>query len=183
MNSLQQPDALAMPFANNGTKNTIPSSPTGTNLASLSEGFPQVTSEPIASGGIPPVRADFNGIFNLTTSQYYYLQNGGVFTFDANVSSAIGGYPLGAILYYTDGNGVTYLVKSLIGDNTYNFVSDPSYIDDVHWSYVSNTPITQDVSQNLASNVYSTAAINNKFPLVDELPANPDPDTYYFIKA
>lgn len=28
-----------------------------------------------------------------------------------------------------------------------------------------------------------TTTLENKFPLVDELPANPDPDKYYFIKA
>lgn len=183
MDTLQKPSALDIPFANSGTKNTIPSAPTGTNLASLSEGFPPVTSESIASGGIPPSRADFNALGYLTTSQYYYLQNGGIFTFDQDVSDAIGGYPLGAVLYYTNSNNLTYLVRSLIGNNTYNFVENPSYIDGTHWQYVSSTPITQDVSENSTGNVYSTAAVNNKFQLVDALPSNPDADTFYFIKA
>lgn len=132
MDTLQQPNVLAMPFANSGTKNTIPTSPTGTNKASLSEGFPQVTSESIIEGGIPPERADFNGILNLTTSQYCYLQNGGGFTFSSDVSSAIGGYPLNALLWYYPANSTPCLVRSTKGNNTDNFTTNPAYIGQIN---------------------------------------------------
>ena len=93
---LDQPPILVKPFANNGDKNTIPEDATGTQAASLEEGFPSITSTPISQGGIPPQRTDFNGLGYLLSSQFFYLQNGGSFTFNQDVSDAIGGYPQGA---------------------------------------------------------------------------------------
>ena len=130
--TLQQPPILLKPFAENGDKNTIPETSTGDQRASLDEGFPPVTSIPLNEGGIPPERKDFNGLGNLTTKQYFYLQNGGRFTFNQDVSDAIGGYPQGAVLWYQEGTA-GYEVISLINNNTYNFVVDSSYIDGVHW--------------------------------------------------
>lgn len=128
MESIQQPSVLAMPFANNGTKNTIPSSPTGTNKASLSEGFPQITSTAIASGGIPPERADMNALGNIATAFYYFMQCGGAYTFRADVSSTIGGYPKGALLWYIPATGIPNLLASTINNNTNNFNTDQSVI-------------------------------------------------------
>lgn len=128
MDSLQQPSVLAMPFANNGDKNVIPSSPTGTNLASLSEGFPEVTSTSIASGGIPPSRADFNALGNISTLFYYFMQCGGAYTFRADVSTTIGGYPKGALLWYIPATGIPNLLTSTINNNTNNFNTDQSVI-------------------------------------------------------
>ena len=133
--TLDQPGALSAPFAYSGDKNSIPTMATGTQAASLEEGFPAITSTPISEGGIPPQRTDFNGLGYLLSSQYYYLQNGGRFTFNQEVSDAIGGYPQGAILQYTNG-ATSYQVISLINNNTYNFVNNPSYINDTYWSRV-----------------------------------------------
>lgn len=135
VSSLINPPVLAKPFAENGDKTiNIPVNATGTQAASLDEGFPEVTSTPINEGGIPPQREDFNGLGYLTTSQFFYLQMGGRFTFNSAVSNAIGGYPKGAVLQYTNPNtGESYEVTSLIPNNTYNFVSNPSYIDGVKW--------------------------------------------------
>lgn len=132
--SLQRPQAIKEPFANSGDKNTIPVADTGTQRASLDEGFPQITEIPVSEGGIPPERKDMNALGYLTTSQYFYLQCGGRFTFDPDVSTAIGGYPAGAVLEYTDTNaGLSYAVISVINNNTYNFVATPSYIDGSKW--------------------------------------------------
>lgn len=128
MDSLQQPSVLAMPFANNGDKNVIPSSPTGTNLASLSEGFPEITGQPISSNGIPPSRADFNALGNIATLFYYFMQCGGAYTFRADVSSTIGGYPKGALLWYIPATGIPNLLTSTINNNTNNFNTDQSVI-------------------------------------------------------
>ena len=49
-----KPAALVAPLAFNGTKNSIPDSATGTNAASVAEGFPAVTSLPKSEGGLPP---------------------------------------------------------------------------------------------------------------------------------
>lgn len=119
---------LAMPFANNGDKNTIPASATSTGNASLAEGFPPITQTPIEEGGIPPSRKDFNGILNLATRLQYFLQQGGYFTFDTTVATLLGGYPENAVLYYLKSDGSVHLLKSAKTNNTDNFITTPSVI-------------------------------------------------------
>lgn len=93
------PTKIQLPFANAGTKNTIPvtSSPTP-GLASYTDGFPAINSIPVASGGVAPVREDFNGIFNAITAVQQWQSAGGHFYYDAAFSTAIGGYPKGCTL-------------------------------------------------------------------------------------
>ena len=132
--SLNTPDVLTQPIATNGTKNSIPNTnDQSLGLMSQSTGFPPICSERIADGGKAPRRADFNGAFNLVTQQHFFFQNGGTETFRQDVSDAIGGYPLNARLWYTDGNNESVIVRSLIQNNTYNFNTTPSYIDGIHW--------------------------------------------------
>lgn len=99
--------------------------------------------------GIPPMyssrtgckvnRLDFNGIGRLITQSKVFNQMGGYFTYISEVSEAIGGYPLGAVLYYKDPiSGLVRIVRSLIENNTRNFVENPEFIDNVNWSYVDN---------------------------------------------
>lgn len=137
MQSLTQPTTLLKPFAENGDKNTLPVSATGTQKASLDEGFPEKTSLAPAAGGLPPERKDFNALGYLTTTYDYFYQAGGTFTFNSTISTAIGGYPLNARLWYTDGNGGTVVLRSTKGNNTDNFVTTPSYIGT---SWVAETP-------------------------------------------
>lgn len=136
MQTLTKPQVLPAPIADTGLKNVIPDNPTGTYLASVKGGFPEITMTAKADGGIPPDGKDLNGFYNILSQFYYFQQNGGVFTFDQDVSDAIGGYPQGAILYYKNSDGAIQRVESLIESNTYNFVSDPSYIDGSHWGIV-----------------------------------------------
>lgn len=126
--------------------NTIPNAATGTNLASFQEGFPALTRYPIIENpqegevsGIPPEQQDFNGLFFSVSSHTFFIQNGGSYTFNQNVSDAIGGYPMGAILWYAPLNSTPYQVQSLIGNNTYNFVENPSYINGVAWKALSSS--------------------------------------------
>ena len=141
VSTISKPQVIYQPFAETGDKNTILDTPDAENpqLANLQTGFPVITQIPVANGGIPPERKDFNGLGYMLSSFYYYIQCGGTYTFEQDVSDAIGGYPNGAVLYYTDGNGVTYRVKSNKADNTDNFVSNPAYIGD-SWDVVSDTP-------------------------------------------
>ena len=132
--NVAQPIPMAAPIANDGDKNIIPLNSTKTNLASLKDGFPEITQKSPDEGGLPPVRADFNGMFYLSTDQRIYLQNGGVITFSQAVSDEIGGYPKGAVLDFVDDKSHVYMkVRSLIDDNNYDFVKDISFIDGVHW--------------------------------------------------
>lgn len=103
-----QPTKVQVPFANSGTKNTIPvASQIGitAGAASFTDGFPPLTFTPIASGGVPPAGADFNGILNATTSILRWQCGGGHFTYDSSWSTANGGYAKGAMLLKADGSG------------------------------------------------------------------------------
>ena len=87
------------PGANNACPIPIPSQ-IGSNpgRASWTDGFPPLTFSPIASGGIPPSGADFNGVL-CQLSQWTRWENAGAPVFyDATFSSLVGGYPNGAVL-------------------------------------------------------------------------------------
>lgn len=162
MQTLQKPDVLAMPFgaeADTGTINEIPVNPIANSpRASLKKGFPQKTMLPIGKGGEPPLGQDFNGLLNKDSQFYFAFQNGWLPTFDEDVSEAIGGYPEGAILWYNNGVAIVP-VKSLIADNTYNFNTNPEYIDGAHWTqimtvqYTGNQPVGQ-IIQMLCTEEY-----------------------------
>lgn len=84
-------------------------------------------------------RGDINGLFRATTQSKWFNQLGGYYTYSDEVSEMIGGYPLGAVLYYKDpSKGKIRTVRSLIADNTFNFVENPDYINNVYWEYVDN---------------------------------------------
>lgn len=89
-------------------------------------------------------RADVNGIGRLMSQGGFFNRNGGYYTYDPKVADAIGGYPQGAILRYKDReSGLVRVVRSLVADNKFDFVSNPEYIDDVHWHYVDMiTPVS-----------------------------------------
>ena len=106
------------------TQNPIPEQSTDSNRASFQDGFPAVTSTPIADGGIPPNRLDFNGMGTIFTAYAYAIQQGQYTTFDSSVSAKIGGYPLGAILWYVDNGTPKYLVQSLVANNTTSDLTD-----------------------------------------------------------
>jgi len=95
-------------FAASGTANAIPLTASGVTLpnnASFDVGFPSVTMLPIPSGGLPPVGADFNGIFKLITALNNFQSAGGLFPYDSGFSTSVGGYPKGAVLLQAAGSG------------------------------------------------------------------------------
>lgn len=113
--ALTKPAQLTTAFAHAGLKNDIPQATTGSNLASFEEGFPRVTMQAIADGGMPPQGQDFNGMFYTLTDIARYAQAGGLYPFDKEFCTAIGGYPLGAILTSLDG---AKLYKNTVNGNT-----------------------------------------------------------------
>ena len=117
-------DLIPQPWANGGQHANIPNNSTGTNRASFTEGWGVITSTPVADGGVPPNRLDFNGLGYLATAVAYFLQNGGFYTFDASVSAQIGGYPQGAVLWYVDNGVPQYMVVSLVANNTESDLTD-----------------------------------------------------------
>ncbi len=149
MQTQQIPQVLAQPFAAQGDKNTIPNAATGTNKASLQEGFPAITQQPINKGGVPPERGDFNGLGNLCTQFGFAFQNGLAPTFRQEVSDAIGGYAKGALLWYFDEDKKVYIpLTSLVENNTYNFNTNPEYIG-TYWGKASEVPDNIYTQSNL----------------------------------
>lgn len=132
--SLTAPQVIAQPFAASGDKTTLPETTATAGSASLSAGIPPECSLPIGSGGSYIKRTDLNGLGNLATSLNFYMQNGGQFTFSDSVALAIGGYPAGAILRYTDGSGNVSFLQSMKNSNSDNFITTPAFIDGVSWA-------------------------------------------------
>lgn len=120
-----RPSNYPLPFANSGTKNTIPTPATGTGKASFTEGFPAVTMMPIVAGGIPPEGKDFNGILYDITTHTVWVNAGGQYQFDAALSAEIGGYPAGMVL---QNNAGTASYVSAVANNTTDFNTTPSSI-------------------------------------------------------
>lgn len=121
------PAYFHIPFADSGAKNTIPEA-SASPLASLTDGFPAVTMQPISSGGVPPAGEDFNGILNWITQWLFYAGAGGRPKFDSTLSTSIGGYPKGMVLL-ADDEANEYI--SLEDNNTYN-PNTPANIG-THW--------------------------------------------------
>jgi hypothetical protein len=118
MQASNSPVLIPVPFADSGTKNDIPTTPSLTpGLASLQLGFPPVTMVPLVAGGIPPLGADFNGILNLISAASQWAQAGGGYTYNSAFSTAIGGYPKGSTLIAADFSGSW---RSLVENNTTN---------------------------------------------------------------
>lgn len=145
------PSLVPLPFANGGSKNVIPtaSSPTP-GLASLTDGFPALTSTPISAGGIPPVREDFNGILNLLSANTQWSNAGGFYPYDSGFSTSIGGYPKGALLAMASGPGFWL---SRVDNNTVNPDSGPS----ANWIAMSPA-VAQSGAYNYAADTGSANA-------------------------
>lgn len=116
-----QPQKISTPFANTGSKNTIPvasiPTPSTAAAASFTDGFPPVNATNIVAGGIPPVIADMNGILNTITKLQQFQSAGGMYPYDATFSAAIGGYPQGAVVLAAGGVGSW---QSMVDNNTNN---------------------------------------------------------------
>ncbi len=112
------PAKITVPFADSGTKNTIPTAASPTpGLASYTLGFPPVTMTAIVAGGIPPAGQDFNGVLNAITQATRWAMAGGVYSYDSAFSTAVGGYPNGALLASANGTGMW---RSTVDNNTSN---------------------------------------------------------------
>lgn len=121
---VNQPSILPSAFAAEGDKNTIPANNDGlSGLASVAKGFPPITQVPLAQGGLPPQRQDFNGIFNLFSQFLLYAQNGGVYAYSNQLD-----YQPPAIVEY---NNVLYYCKTANGQTTPAGVRTPP--DDDYW--------------------------------------------------
>lgn len=87
--------------------------------ASLTDGFPPLTFQPVAAGGIPPFGQDFNGILKQVTCNIQWYDNvGEPATWSSSLSTSIGGYPSGAIVQSATTPGTFW--RSTADNNTTN---------------------------------------------------------------
>ncbi|CAI2109484.1 Uncharacterised protein [Serratia marcescens] len=120
MQSSSAPKKLSIPFANSGDKQDIPNaSQIGINdgRASYYDGFPPVTRIPLSAGGKPPFGTDMNGVLFDITGNARWSAAGASYKYDADFSSAIGGYPKGAIISNASADGFW---QSIVENNTTN---------------------------------------------------------------
>lgn len=116
MKSTDIPKYMPVAFGVNGQRQNLQSSPvTGTSLASYDSGFPPITMVDKDAGGIPPQGKDFNQILYELSADAQWNQAGGIYPYNADFSTAIGGYPSGALVIGDDGISVYQSTKD---DNT-----------------------------------------------------------------
>lgn len=147
-----RPTNIVVPFARTGVKNTIPVA-TASPLASFTDGFPPVTMQPIVAGGVPPQGKDFNGILFDITSHTLWVNAGGQYQFDAALSTAMGGYPVGMVLQNNAGTG-SYV--NALANNTTDFNSSPSSIG-VSWLPYGGAAISSATIATTGGNTTLTA--------------------------
>lgn len=117
------PVQIQLPFANGdgGKTNPVPvPSQIGITpgAASFTDGFPPLCATPVSSGGIPPAKADMDGILFMLSGVDRWSSAGAGFQYNAGYSAAIGGYPQGARVLNAAGTGYWL---SLVDNN----VTDP----------------------------------------------------------
>ena len=122
--------------------------------ASYTDGFPPLCATPVASGGIPPAKADMNGILYGMSAVDVWMCAGGGFPYNSAFQTAIGGYPKGARLLMASGTG--YWMSTV--DNN---LSDPD-TGGAGWSeYYQNAinALTGDVTAAGPGSVPATLAV------------------------
>lgn len=113
---ISTPTQITVPFATSGLKTSIPAaSDPITGRAGYDQGFTAINMTPRTAGGIPPFGQDFNGIFFDISTALQFLEAGGGFPYNSAFATAVGGYPLGALVSRTDGSG---LWRNTVANNT-----------------------------------------------------------------
>lgn len=150
----QIPAALRLAFAATGAKNTIPETSligVTDGAASLPDGFPPLTGTPIASGGVPPFRADMNGILYMLSSWIRWQSAGGGAMYDAGFAADtnVSGYPKGARILRSDGTG--YWLNQTENNTTNPDTGGAGWVPDFNYGVTAITGLTN-------ANVTLTAA-------------------------
>lgn len=134
MQLINAPGKLVLPFAASGAKNAIPvASQIGivAGAASLTDGFPPLTRTPLAAGGVPPSGLDMNGIIYELSAILRWANAGAGYVYDGTFAadSNVGGYPKGARVLRSDGQGYWF-------NTTDNNTTDPEGVGAVAAGWV-----------------------------------------------
>lgn len=142
---------LTSALAADGDK-TIPpatSQEAGTGRFSQNKGWTEVNSMPLAEGGIPPKRQDFNGAFYLLSQFILWFQQGGVMNYSAELDYE----PNNEVF----AGNVKYRCLKANGKSTKVVApgSDPAY-----WATMDAGDVRWDKEQNLSTNDQARARKN-----------------------
>lgn len=142
---------LTSALAAEGDK-TIPpatSQEAGTGRFSQNKGWTEVNSMPLAEGGIPPKRQDFNGAFYLLSQFILWFQQGGVMNYSAELDYE----PNNEVF----AGNVKYRCLKANGKSTKVVApgSDPAY-----WTTMDAGDVRWDKEQNLSTNDQARARKN-----------------------
>jgi len=103
MNSSQVPAKFKIVWASGASSSYLQAVPdtyggTPNGTPSMTTGWGPETFQDPSVGGAAPLGEYENGIWNQATANLQWIQAGGIFKYDAALSTAIGGYPKDAIL-------------------------------------------------------------------------------------
>lgn len=101
MQSSDIPSKSPKVFAQDATGSyvrTVPQTTADPAAASFELGFPPQTFTDEGAGGTPPDGRDFNGILGFLSAWSRWQQTGAPIAYDAAFQTAVGGYPLGAVV-------------------------------------------------------------------------------------
>ncbi|RYY79920.1 MAG: hypothetical protein EOO69_04440 [Moraxellaceae bacterium] len=115
--AINKPLDNAVPFAQDGLKNTIPVESGNGNAASMTLGFPPITMQPKSTGGLPPSGKDMNAILNQLSQHQVWLNAGGMYPFSADYAAQIGGYHTGAVVQSDDGRSAFISIQDNNANN------------------------------------------------------------------
>lgn len=178
MQLADSPRKIALAFAANGEKNTIPedSSPTP-GAASMNDGFPPETRQPDGSGGIPPNGLDMNGVLYYLSLLNRWQSAGAGFVYDSVFANDadVGGYPKGAVLLRSGGDGFWL---SLVDNN----VSNPD-TGGANWQPINNVGITSKTLTSSDVTLTNSEASKDVIVLSGTLTANVNLIVPVFVKS
>ena len=135
-NSKYKPYAMPEPFgAGNSANYVMPGASSAAGHFNFADGFDSAFGAPKSNNGQYVTRTQMNGIGNLATRYEFFRRVGGIVTFDPDLSTAIGGYPRGAILECLSSSDIMKVI-SLVDNNEYDF--NANGIDNVHWAVLNS---------------------------------------------
>lgn len=140
--------AMPMPFAGATGAALASIAHTSGSVMNFPDGFPQNYSAPHSRGGKYVTRGEMNAVGNLASRNDFFRNCGGINTFDAAISAAIGGYPAGAVLEYLEGYQL-FKVISLVDNNTVNFNNEG--VDGVNWKILNQNEAQFDSESLITS--------------------------------
>jgi hypothetical protein len=109
----------------------------------IETGVPESQEQDPAGGGQYVKRAEFNGLLQALSLPLFERNGGKQVTFDADYSTQNNGYSIGTVLWCASNN--TYQL-SLKNNNTANFVTTPSFINDgINWQNLVNAGEFPDI--------------------------------------